>query len=205
MATTATKNNDSVWGMIKLGLILAIYAVAACTVLAIVNNITAPAIAANQQRKANGAMSAVFAEADDFADPAADLCGTSASGSGTIDKIKLAKAGGKVIGAVVQITGPTYDHSTIMVGMDINGTITGMQYLENTDTPGFGQKGSDPTFKLANGKTFYGQFAGKKAADGFVAGSTFDAISGATITSNGIAVLMADAVDAMTSALKEYK
>ncbi len=205
MATTATKNNDSVWSMVRLGLILAIYAVAACTVLAIVNNITAPVIAANQQRKANEAMRAVFAEADDFADPATNLCGTSTSGSSTIDNIKLAKAGGKVIGAVVQITGPTYDHSTIMVGMDINGTITGMQYLENTDTPGFGQKGSDPTFKLASGQTFYGQFAGKKAADGFVAGSTFDAISGATITSNGIAALMTDAADVMASALKEYK
>ena len=89
--------------------------------------------------------------------------------------------------------------------MTTDGVITGMQYLENTDTPGFGQKASDPTFKLASGKTFYEQFAGKKVSDGFTAGVTFDAISGATITSNGVGALMTQAAECMTEALKEYK
>lgn len=196
MSTTQTKNNDSVWSMIKLGLILAAYAVACCTVLAIVNNITSPVIAQNQQKKANQGMAAVFAQAEDF-----EQVQTSAS----CDALYVAKAGGNVIGAVVQITGATYDHSTIIVGMTTDGVITGMQYLENTDTPGFGQKASDPTFKLASGKTFYEQFAGKKVSDGFTAGVTFDAISGATITSNGVGALMTQAAECMTEALKEYK
>lgn len=194
-SSTQTKSNDSVWSMIKLGLILAAYAVACCTVLAIVNNITSPVIAQNQQKKANQGMAAVFAEAEDFEPIESSSC----------DALYLAKAGGNVIGAVVQITGATYDHSTIIVGMTTDGTITGMQFLENTDTPGFGQKASDPTFKLASGKTFYGQFAGKKASDGFTAGKTFDAISGATITSNGVGALMTQAVQYMDEALKEYK
>ncbi|MCR5762289.1 MAG: FMN-binding protein [Treponema sp.] len=196
-----TKGKDSVWTMIKLGLILAAYAVACCTVLAIVNNITAPVIAQNQQKKASSGMAAVFEQAEEF-EPAE----IPASGDGTTcDAMYLAKAEGNVIGAVVQITGATYDHSTIIVGMTVDGVITGMQYLENTDTPGFGQKASDPTFKLASGQTFYGQFAGKKVSDGFIAGETFDAISGATITSNGAGTLMTQAAQCMTEALKEYK
>ena len=196
MSSSQTKSKDSVWSMVKLGLILAAYAVACCTVLAIINNITAPVIALNQQKKASSGMAAVFEQAEEFEPVEAPS---------ECDALYLAKAGGKVIGAVVQITGATYDHSTIIVGMTTDGIITGMQYLENTDTPGFGQKASDPTFKLPDGQTFYGQFAGKKASDGFTAGKTFDAISGATITSNGVGALMTQAAQCMTDALKEYK
>ena len=38
------KSNNSTFEMIKLGLILAIYAAISCVVLAIVNNVTAPKI-----------------------------------------------------------------------------------------------------------------------------------------------------------------
>lgn len=197
-------STNSAWSMIKLGLILAAYAVASCTVLAIVNSFTAPVIARNNQAKADAGMKAVFETADSFADPETALKAAS-SATVKIDKLKLAMSDGKVVGAVIQVTGPTYDHSTIVVGMDLDGTVTGMKYLENTDTPGFGLKASDPTFTLASGKTFFGQFAGKKASDGFKAGETFDAISGATITSNGVATLMNEATKAMSDILEAYK
>lgn len=199
MSETKTKS-DGVWSMVKLGLILAAYAVVACTVLAVVNNVTSPVIEANNIRKANEAMKAVFPFADSF-ETATEKCGTTKSGKTTLESINFAKKDGKILGVVAQISGPTYDRSTIMVGMDLDGVVTGMRYLENTDTPGFGQKGSDPTFKLANGKTFFGQFEGKNSKDGFVIGKTFDAISGATITSNGIAQMMDDACCAMTEYL----
>ncbi|MBQ3687837.1 MAG: FMN-binding protein, partial [Treponema sp.] len=178
--------------MIKLGLILAAYAVASCTMLAVVNGFTGPVIAANQQRKANAAMLTVFPQAEDFTDIDAASCGSTPSGTTTVQAVKLARAGGKVTGGVIQISGPTYDHATVMIGMDAAGTVTGVQFLENTDSPGFGSKASDPNFTLANGKTFYGQFTGKQVADGFTPGETFDAISGATITSRGVANLLTD-------------
>ena len=56
------KNDDSIFGMIKLGLILAVYAVISCTVLAVVNNFTAPKIAQNQVEKVNSAMKSFFPE-----------------------------------------------------------------------------------------------------------------------------------------------
>ena len=89
-----------------------------------------------------------------------------------------------------------------MIGMDTQGTVTGVQFLENTDSPGFGSKASDPNFTLPNGKTFYGQFTGKKISDGFVAGETFDAISGATITSKGVANLLSDGTAILYSVIE---
>ena len=53
-------NDDSIFGMIKLGVILAIYAVVSCTVLAVVNNFTSAKIAQNQLNKVNQAMEAFF-------------------------------------------------------------------------------------------------------------------------------------------------
>ena len=114
-----TKSTNSVWAIIKLGLILAVYAVACCTVLAIVNNITSPVIALNQQKKASSGMAAVFAQAEEFEPAQAPVAGDGTS----CDALYLAKAEGKVIGAVVQMTGATYDHSTIIVGMTTDGTI----------------------------------------------------------------------------------
>ena len=200
MSEAQSAKKDGIGSMIKLGCILAIFACASCTVLALVNNFTSSVIQANNEKKANETMKAVFQDADSFEVP--DFkCGTTKSGKTTVDSIHIAKKDGQTVGAVVQISGPTYDRSTIMVGLDMKGLVTGMQYLENTDTPGFGQKGSDPTFKLKNGKTFYGQFTGFDSFKGFSAGETFDAISGATITSVGIATMMDDACEMMKECL----
>ncbi|MBR7063581.1 MAG: FMN-binding protein, partial [Treponema sp.] len=99
-----------------------------------------------------------------------------------------------VIGAVAQVTGPTYDKATIILGLDKNQTLTGLRFLALSDSPGFGQKANDPSYTGPSGKTFYEQFTGKNANDGFVAGETFDAISGATITSKGVATLLSQGV-----------
>ena len=198
----AKKTQGSVlWPMIKLGLILALYAAASCTVLAVVNSKTSQVIKQNQIAKANRAMKAVFESAESF-EPLTDFAAAS-DPAVTVNAVYLAKDGSEVLGAVAQVTGPTYDHSTIIAGVDKDGIVTGLQFLENTDTPGFGQKASDPTFKLANGLTFYEQFKGKAVKDGFEAGKTFDAISGATITSKGTAALVTAAAEACTKAYTE--
>lgn len=183
-----TKNEDSIWNMVKLGIILAVYAAVSCAVLAVVNNFTSPKIAQNQIKKANNAMQAVFADADTF-EPVFDFDQAS-SGTITLSDFYLAKKGGKVIGAAIQVSGPTYDKGKIIIGVKTDGIVSGMQFLELTDSPGFGSKAKDPGYQVASGKTFYEQFTGKDAKKGFVINETFDAISGATITSNGVANLM---------------
>lgn len=194
------KNDDSIFGMIKLGLILAVYAVISCTVLAVVNNFTAPKIAQNQVKKVNSAMKSFFPE-EGFTFVALNDYEPKSSGSIKIENIILAKnAVGEVAGGAAQVSGPTYDQATILVGMGSDGIVKGVQFLKNTDSPGFGLKANDSTFKLPNGKTFYGQFEGKDAKAGFELGKNFDAISGATITSNGVAGLL----NAGTEVLLKY-
>ena len=199
---TATKR--PILEMVKLGAILALYAAASCAVLAVVNNVTSPVIAQNQKNKANAAMKSVFAEADNF-DLIEDFDTTGGDAAISIDEMYAAKKDGKLVGAVAKVSGPTYDHATLTVGLDLAGMITGVQFLENTDSPGFGLKASDPTFKLENGKTFYGQFTGKKAADGFIAGETFDAISGATITSKAVGEILEKGTACISEYLEEHK
>lgn len=185
--------------MVKLGLILSLYASLSCAVLAVVNNFTAPRIAKNQEMKIAASMRAFFPD-DDFVFESVKDFGSKASGQIKIESIIIAKKEGSLVGGAVQVTGPTYDQGTILVGMKVDGTLTGLKFLKLSDSPGFGLKANDPTFTLPSGETFYGQFEGKNAKDGFSLGEDFDAISGATITSVGVANLL----NAGTSALFGY-
>lgn len=188
--------------MIKLGLTLAIYAAISCTVLAVVNNFTAPKIAQNQTEKVNKAMASFF-PGDGYTFEAVSDYDAASVGTIKIENMIIAKKDGKAVGGAAQVNGPTYDQATILVGMKADGTITGLQFLKNTDSPGFGLKANDPTFTLSNGKTFYGQFEGKNAKDGFKLGETFDAISGATITSNGVANLLTEGTGSLLKYLEK--
>lgn len=195
---TDTRNDDSIFSMVRLGITLAVYAVVSCTVLAVVNNFTAPKIAQNQVKKVNEAMASFF-PGEGFSFEQKNDYEPKNIGSIKIESLIIAEKDGKVAGGAAQVSGPTYDTATLIVGMASDGTITGVQFLKNTDSPGFGLKASDSTFKLPNGKTFYGQFEGKNAKDGFEKDKNFDAISGATITSLGVADLLKAGTETLLS------
>lgn len=192
--------NLGIGEMIKLGIILVFYAVASCTVLAIVNSFTSVKIKQNQIEAANKAMKEVFSEADSF-EPVQNF--NSNYGNITVSDFYLATKEGQVCGGVCQVSGPTYDKGKIIVGVDLKGIVTGMQILELSDSPGFGLKANDPTFKLPDGNTFYGQFTGLKVADGFTVNQTFDGISGATITSKAIGDLVTQGSAVICNYLEE--
>ena len=175
--------------MFKLGMILALYAAVSCSVLALVNNFTSQKIAQNQENKINLSMKSFFPDDDISFEVLADS-GVKDTGSVKVDSVIIARKNGEVVGGASQVTGPTYDQGTVLVGMDSEGIVKGVKFLKLSDSPGFGLNASDPTYTLPSGKTFYGQFEGKNAKDGFITGETFDAISGATITSDGVANLL---------------
>ena len=186
---STTPQKENAWSMIKLGLVLCAYAVVACAMLAVVNNFTAPKIAQNQERKVSEAMQEFFPESGLTFETITDYTAP-VVGAITVDEMYVAKKGGQIVGGAAQVSGPTYDQGSILVGIKADGTVAGLKFLKLTDSPGFGLKANDATFKLPNGKTFYGQFEGKNAAAGFKAGENFDAISGATITSVAVASLI---------------
>ena len=189
MSDKKTGNKKDSFEMVRLGLVLALYASVSCAVLALVNNFTSPKIAANQTAKIDTSMKQFFPE-DGFSFEKDEGFNGKNLGSIKIEQVILAKKDGDVLGGAAQVSGPTYDQGTILVGMKKDGTVQGLKFLKLTDSPGFGLKANDSTFTLPNGKTFYGQFEGKNASEGFKAGENFDAISGATITSNAVASLI---------------
>lgn len=162
--------------ILKLGFILAAYASVACVSLALVYNVTAPAIERVKQEKAGAGMKIVFAQADSFV-PVQDFERDSANPI-AINALYTAEKGGKVLGAVVEAAGPTYDKATMLIGLDLNRTITGIQFLSLTDTPGFGQRANEPEF--------LNQFTGLNAENTLEAGENFDGLSGASITTKGV-------------------
>lgn len=166
--------------MLKLGLSLAIYASVACVCLSLVNMVTAPAIAAVKERELNAGLAVVFPEADSFEAAPGFVSNTETSVK--VTNLYLAKKAGQVLGGVVQANGPTYDKAEMLIGVTLNRSITGIQFLSLTDTPGFGQRAAEPEFA--------GQFAGKSIDDGFNAGADVVAISGATITTKGVSQLI---------------
>ena len=189
-----------IFEMVKLGLVLVCYAVASCTVLAVVNNFTSAKIAKNQIEKAAAAMKVVFPLAKNFI-PVEEVPQNSDS-SVSVTDVYIAENEDGLVGAVAQISGPTYDRGKIILGIDKNGFVTGMQFLDLTDSPGFGSKAKDSQYKLSNGKTFYEQFTGKNSAQGFEIGRTFDAISGATITSRAVGNLMNQGSEVLLQVIK---
>lgn len=194
--TSSKKTSSGNFEMIKLGLVLALYATVSCAVLAVVNNFTSPKIALNQEIKINNSMKEFFPD-DSLLFESVNDYEPKEVGSIKIENVIIAKENGKIVGGASQVSGPTYDQGTILVGMKCDGTITGLKFLKLSDSPGFGLKANDSTFTVASGKTFYGQFEGKNAKDGFINGKTFDGISGATITANGIANLLTEGTNVL--------
>lgn len=182
---------------LKLGVILALYAAAACFALALVNNVTAPEIERLALEKESAALKMIFPDADGFEKIEAF---EKQSGGATIESFYAVKKGGETAGYAVKATGPTYDMTTLIAGFDNSLKIAGVHILKTSDSPGFGQKAADPNYKNSKGTTFYGQFAGLDASAPLALGSDFEAISGATITSNTMGALVSNAA----AAVKNY-
>lgn len=177
--------------MLKLGLILALYTSVACVALAFVSNFTSGAIERAAQEELNKGLRAVFEDADNFT----LIEGTFSAANGVvIDAVYLAEKGSSIIGTVVKATGNTYDKATMLIGIRSDNTITSVQFLSLTDTPGFGQKALEPAFK--------DQFNGKSTKDTFAIGADVDAISGSTITTKGVIAIITSAVKSGITALE---
>ena len=170
--------------ILKLGFILSIFAVISCFALAVVNNFTAPRIAAHKAQNTAAGLKIVFSDADSF-EAVNDFVKT--SGNTSIMEVYTAMKNGEKAGTVIKATGPTYDKVVMLIGADTNKKITGVIFLENTDSPGFGQKASE--------ESFYSQFTGVDGSKPIVMGTDFEAISGATITSKGIETIINNALE----------
>ena len=153
--------------------ILTIIAMAAGLLLSVTNSVTLPIIQAGALAEAQATRAGLFPEAEQF--EAVEL--TEDSG---LDNCYQALRGGEVAGHVAQITvngfgGPI----EIMLGMDLNGAITGVSVggADFKETAGLGARTKEPDFTK--------QFTG--AATPVELGTDVDAVTGATISSKAVA------------------
>jgi electron transport complex protein RnfG len=185
--------------MLKLGFILAIFAAAACVMLAFVYTGTASIIARRQQADLEAALRDIFRDADSFKLAKGIKSPDSAV---TLEDAYTAIRGGKPVGAALRLTRASYGGPIkIMVGVSINGTITGVKIMEHSDTPGLGANAASPQYFVnkAQGVTFYGQFAGKNVNDPFEVKNDVAAITASTITSRAVTSAVKAAGVAVTS------
>jgi electron transport complex protein RnfG len=176
-------------GMLKLGVVLALYAVAACVGLAFVYAGTEKVIAERQRTDLEASLSELFRDADEFK----AISGLK-SGDQTVtieeDGVYAAYKNGDMIGAVIRTSRAGYNGAIkVLTGVGTNGKISAVKILEHSDTPGLGANAASSKYYIdrANGIHFYDQFAGKAVSDPFVPKSDVIAITAATITSRAVA------------------
>ncbi|MCI8809046.1 MAG: FMN-binding protein [Oscillibacter sp.] len=178
--------------IIKLTVTLLITCVVVAAALGGVNAITAEKIAAINWENTVTAMKAVVADPDGttFSD-ALELTDTmtaaASSAGGTLDSVYEAQANGQSAGyAIKVVTSGSQGKIEMMVGVDAEGTVTGVSIVKNSETSGIGSKVMT-NLPTANGVGVLSQFEGKSAADGtLIVGSNVDAISGATVSTRGV-------------------
>jgi len=150
-------------------------------VLGLANLLTEGRIAANQGDRNMGVLEEVLPYGGDYRE-------IRYSGSdSTIDAVYEAPEAGWVF----QIS-PADSYSgvlTLMVGVDVNGTVTGVAVTDSGESEGLGLRASEPEFR--------GQFTGKTSPVKVEAdGGGIAAISGATVTSRAVCAAVNSALAA---------
>jgi electron transport complex protein RnfG len=180
-------------GMLKLGIILALYSTFACVGLAFVYAGTAKIIAQRQADDQAAALKVLFPDADSFKavsgvaspDPLVSIEGDE-DNAGAFAAIK----NGKVIGLALRTSRASYGGLIkILAGVSAEGKISGIKILEHADTPGLGANAGSANYYIdrAGGVHFYDQFSGKNASDPFEPKQDVIAITAATVTSKAVA------------------
>ena len=177
--------------IIKLTVTLLVTCVVVAAALGGVNAVTEEKIDAINWANTVAAMKAVVADPDNttFSDelPLTDEM-TAASGSVTLDSVYEAQVGGASAGYAIKVVASgSQGKIEMMVGVDGEGTVTGVSIVKNAETAGIGSKVMT-NMPTASGVGVLSQFEGKSAADApLTVGANVDAISGATVSTRGVA------------------
>lgn len=163
------ENNTPKTKQLPAFLILTIISVIAALVLALTNAITAGPIAERAAAALREAFGAVL--------PADSYEEMTVPEGYEVSSLYAAKKDGQVIGYCVTASGTGYGGPVaVTLGVNANGTVTGASIGDTSfaETAGFGMRAKEEAFQA--------QFAGISA----ITGGSFEALSGATITSEAV-------------------
>lgn len=150
--------------------------------LAVTYQLTADRIADQARLAEEKALQAVLPDATEFAPVGDDALAAAAEAAGEtrVDAVFAARSGSGEIGWGVKVAPRGYGGPMQMVvGLDRDGLVTGVSVITHNETPGLGSR-------VVTELDFMSQFAGWKAGDIDAAAKAFDAVSGATKSSNGV-------------------
>lgn len=174
------KEKINFFEIIKVSMVLFFITAILAALLAFINAKTAPVIAENAILKEQTAMKTVIKGAEQFKEVEVSFLPE----NGQINKAYVAMDSDEnVIGAciITETTGYSTGIQTV-TGIDNNLTVMGVDIISMNETPGLGANADNPDFlSMYNGKS--GEIGvSKTAADD----KNIQAISGATMTSNGV-------------------
>ncbi|NCB63522.1 MAG: FMN-binding protein [Clostridia bacterium] len=178
---TATKK-----GMPEMArLVLVLFAISAITalLLGLANMVTAPAIAANELAKKNAAMASVL-PADTYTPveyTGSDLSIAAINQAGDAGYVVEVNCGGSFSGTL-----------SIMVGVNADGTCSGVEIIKTAETSGLGANAGKEDWRAQ----FVGKVAGVSVAKD---GGEINALTGATITSRAVSNGVNSAIAAAAS------
>ena len=171
------KKENKTWELIAPVVVLVVICLVTTAALAGANLVTAPIIAAAEASKADGAKLIVLPEGADFEDlPESELP----------DGVLAASKAGNGAGYVFTVKTRGYGEFTVMVGVGGDGIVTGAQVLTHAETEGIG------TNVVSDGTDFM------KSLVGVSDPATVQAVSGATMSSNGVKAALQTALDGYT-------
>ena len=166
------------------GILLGICAVVAL-LLGVVNAVTEPIITQMQAEKTAAAMSQVL-QADNY-----DKVDVSIE---NVTALYRAMVGGQQVGYVVEVTSSGFGGvMSMVVGIDMNGAVTGVSVTKNAETKNIGTK-------VVGDQSVLDRFIGMSGTITVNSGSNrFDGISGATVTSKAVTAGVNAALAAVAS------
>ena len=179
------KTESNVKFILRLALTLFLITSVVAALLAVVNSITAPVIAASNEAKTQAAIEAVLpGGGEEIQIPEGHPLVSAAYESET--------------GYAVQVTPGGFDNTiTMMVGVDKEGNVLGISIISHTETAGLGAVAAATT---SAGEAFRSQFVGMSGAVSVDKdGGEVAAITGATITSRAVCAGVNAALDFVAS------
>ena len=191
-------NNNSI---LNLTLRLVIITLCAGLILGFVYAITKDPIEQQQIKKATEARQMVLPDAADFEEIALTGIDYDEATYGIIQAVYKGTKDGQVAGYTFDIVTKGYKPGlSLTVGIAADGKVTGVEIGTHEETPGLGANATNPDF--------LGQFVGKDGPIAVVktpsgAENEVQALTGATLTSKGVANAVNTARDFMTKYLVE--
>lgn len=166
-------------GMASLVIVLALICLVVAALLGLVNQVTAPAIAANTEKTIQDSLKVVL-PADEYT-KVEELPVTEVTlDTGTVVPVLAVYQAGED-GYVVETNSPNGFGGALdmMAGINSAGEVTGLAIITHAETSGLGSKATDPEWQA--------QFAGATDVVSVTKdGGTINAITGSTITSRAV-------------------